>query len=386
MATISNISLQGNWNVSNAKKENMINTKKALEVNFNSSHQNNDTLNNHNKRRFSLVITNCNHGSTFHKVDTINGTKVNGLLVAEAPRKLLNENTTDVALVTNGRFVEGRFVFRQIFVIRSYEIGPDRTATMETLMNFLQETALNHVTSSGIGGDGFGATREMSLRKLIWVVTRIQVQVQRYNKWGEEIEIDTWVDAAGKNGMRRDWIIRDRCTKEIITKATSTWVIMNRETRRLSKIPEEVRKELTPFYLHKIAVASEERDCEKIDKLTDDTAERIQSGLAPRWNDMDVNQHVNNVKYIGWILESVPIKVLEDYNMTSLTLEFRRECTQSNTLESLTCPTERVIGESDNNSVNRKPDQQYTHLLRLQDDQKDVVRARSEWNLKQNQQ
>jgi len=55
---------------------------------------------------------------------------------------------------------------------------------------------------------------------------------------------------------------------------------MNRETRRLSKIPEEVRKELTPFYLPKIAVASEERDCEKIDKLTDGTAERIQSGLA----------------------------------------------------------------------------------------------------------
>lgn len=87
-----------------------------------------------------------------------------------------------------------------------------------------------------------------------------------------------------------------------------------------------------------------------------------------------------------FFLQSVPIKVLEDYNMTSLTLEFRRECTQSDTLESLTCPTERVIGESDNNSSNRKPDQQYTHLLRLQDDQKDVVRARSEWNLKQNQQ
>jgi hypothetical protein len=55
---------------------------------------------------------------------------------------------------------------------------------------------------------------------------------------------------------------------------------MNRETRRLSKIPEEVRRELSPFYIHKIAVASEERDCEKIDKLTDDTAERTRSGLA----------------------------------------------------------------------------------------------------------
>jgi fatty acyl-ACP thioesterase B len=86
------------------------------------------------------------------------------------------------------------------------------------------------------------------------------------------------------------------------------------------------------------------------------------------------------------LLQSVPIKVLEDYNMTSMTLEFRRECTQSNMLESMTCPTERVIGESDNNSVNRKPDLQYTHLLRLQDDKRDVVRARSEWNLKQTQQ
>lgn len=80
------------------------------------------------------------------------------------------------------------------------------------------------------------------------------------------------------------------------------------------------------------------------------------------------------------------MKVLEDYKMKSLTLEYRRECTQSNTLESMTCPTERVIGESDNNSSNRKPDLQYTHLLRLQDDKKEVVRARSEWDLKKSQQ
>lgn len=37
---------------------------------------------------------------------------------------------------------------------------------------------------------------------------------------GDVVEIDTWVDAAGKNGMRRDWIIRDYNTQEIITRAT----------------------------------------------------------------------------------------------------------------------------------------------------------------------
>lgn len=86
-----------------------------------------------------------------------------------------------------------------------------------------------------------------------------------------------------------------------------------------------------------------------------------------------------------WLLQSVPIEVLEHYNMTSMTLEFRRECTQSNLLESMTCPTARVM-ESNNNSKNRKPELQYTHLLRLQQDKADVVRARTEWNFKQKHQ
>ncbi|CAK9327242.1 unnamed protein product [Citrullus colocynthis] len=280
-----------------------------------------------------------------------------------------------------GRFVEDKFVYGQTFIIRSYEIGPDKTATMETLMNLLQETALNHVTCSGLAGNDFGATREMSLRKLIWVVTRVHVQVQRYSCWGDVVEIDTWVDAAGKNGMRRDWIIRDYHTQDIITRATSTWVIMNKETRRLSKIPYQVREELIPFYLNRIAIPSYENDIDKIDKLTDETAERVRSGLAPRWNDMDANQHVNNVKYIGWILESVPINVLEDFNLTSMTLEYRRECRQSNLVESLTsttAPAAAATGDSRNNL-------QYTHLLRMQPNKAEIVRARTQWNSKPKQ-
>ncbi|XP_024017746.1 palmitoyl-acyl carrier protein thioesterase, chloroplastic [Morus notabilis] len=332
--------------------------------------------------------------STPHSVDSINEKKVNGinvgdkspLVIGNKKNEILKDGSIDTPIHAYllGQFVEDRFVYRQTFIIRSYETGPDKTATMETLLNLLQETALNHVASSGLAGNGFGATREMSLRKLIWVVTRIHIQVQRYSCWGDVVEIDTWVDAQGKNGMRRDWIIRDYHTREIITRATSTWVIMNRETRRLSKIPEQVREEVAPFYLRRAAIATEKNDNEKIDKLTDETAERIRTGLAPRWSDMDANQHVNNVKYIGWILESVPMIVLEHYDLTSMTLEYRRECRQSNLLESLTSPTPKVAFEdSNNNSINRRPDIEYTHMLRMQADKAEIVRARTEWHSKQ---
>jgi hypothetical protein len=40
------------------------------------------------------------------------------------------------------------------------------------------------------------------------------------NDRGDVVEIDTWVASSGKNGMRRDWIIRDRNTKNMIARAT----------------------------------------------------------------------------------------------------------------------------------------------------------------------
>ncbi|KAG6513167.1 palmitoyl-acyl carrier protein thioesterase, chloroplastic-like [Zingiber officinale] len=331
------------------------------------------------------------NGSKQASVDRVNGRKVNGVVHGSeasssagngtAVRQVDDGGEVSMHAYRLGRFVEDRFVYRQTFVIRSYEIGPDETATMETLLNLLQETALNHVMSSGLASDGFGATHQMSLRKLIWVVTRINIQVEKYSRWGDVVEIDTWVAASGKNGMRRDWMIRDCSTRKIITRATSNWVMMNRETRRLSKLPEQVREEVKPFYLERRVFFNGSCDNEKIEKLTEDTAENIKSGLAPRWSDMDVNQHVNNVKYIGWIMESVPMNVLEDYRLTSMTLEYRRECRQSNLLESLTSLNEGVEIPV-NTTSSYSGELRSTHLLRLQEDKAEIVRGRAEWKRK----
>uniref|UniRef100_A0A0E0C2F8 Acyl-[acyl-carrier-protein] hydrolase n=1 Tax=Oryza meridionalis TaxID=40149 RepID=A0A0E0C2F8_9ORYZ len=117
--------------------------------------------------------------------------------------------------------VEGGVRYRQTVVVRSYEVGPDRTATLETVLNLLQETALNHVWMSGLLGDGFGATHAMITNNLIWVVSRMHVQVDHYPIWGEVLEIDTWVGSSGKNGMRRDWLVRGRSSGAIFVRATS---------------------------------------------------------------------------------------------------------------------------------------------------------------------
>lgn len=82
-----------------------------------------------------------------------------------------------------GGFAENSLMYRQIFVIRSYEVGPDKSTSVREIFSLFQEMALNHVQLLGIAGDGFGATRAMNRLGLIWVVTKMQVDVERYPVW-----------------------------------------------------------------------------------------------------------------------------------------------------------------------------------------------------------
>ncbi|XP_022749746.1 palmitoyl-acyl carrier protein thioesterase, chloroplastic isoform X1 [Durio zibethinus] len=273
-----------------------------------------------------------------------------------------------------GRIVQDGLVFRQNFSIRSYEIGADRTASIETLMNHLQETAINHCRSAGLLGDGFGATPEMCKKNLIWVVTRMQVVVDRYPTWGDVVQVDTWVSASGKNGMRRDWLVSNSKTGEILTRASSVWVMMNKLTRRLSKIPEQVRGEIEPYFMNSDPAVAE--DSRKLVKLDDSMAEYVCKGLTPKWSDLDVNQHVNNVKYIGWILESAPLPILETNELSAMTLEYRRECGRDSVLQSLT-----AVSDSDVENLANFGAIECQHLLRLEDGA-EIVRGRTQWRPK----
>nr|XP_043638594.1 palmitoyl-acyl carrier protein thioesterase, chloroplastic-like [Erigeron canadensis] len=286
--------------------------------------------------------------------------------------------------------------YRQTVVIRSYEVGTDKTATPQSIFNLLQETALNHVWMSGLLGDGFGATHGMMKNDLIWVVSRMQAQIDQYPIWGEILEIDTWVGASGKNGMRRDWEIRSHTTGIVFARATSTWVMMNQKTRKLSKMPDVVRGEISPWFIEKQAI--KEESPEKIDKL-DDNAKYATSGLQPKRSDLDMNKHVNNVKYIGWMLETIPEEYLENYHLSNIILEYRRECGSSDVVQSLCEPEEVGIikdGVQDNENRNvmdrcsngvegllnclmNEGTIRFTHLVKEEGTCQEIIRGKTTW-------
>ncbi|KAL4393014.1 hypothetical protein S83_037483 [Arachis hypogaea] len=261
---------------------------------------------------------------------------------------------------------------RQNFTIRSYEVDANGIASVETLMNYFQGSMIYHGKTVGAYNDVAGTTKEMIKRNLVWVYSEMQVLTYRYPKWDDVVEVETWVSTAGMNAVRFNWIMRDFKTNQVLNRASSVSVLMNKLTRKLSKMPEEVRRELESYLVNSRIII--EDDDKKIPKLDDTTADYICTGLKPQWSDIDVNFHVNNAKYVTWILESIPESILMNYELSSMTLKFKRECKIDSKLQSLA----EVCSDNNNNNNNNV---EYNHMLRFEDGV-EILRGRTKWRPK----
>ncbi|KAK2651400.1 hypothetical protein Ddye_011256 [Dipteronia dyeriana] len=260
-----------------------------------------------------------------------------------------------MAKPTDGRLVKDGLVFQQNFTIRSFDMGSDFKISTAALMNFLQESSLNHIRSTRLLADGFGSTPQMSARNLIWVICRLQIEVDCYSSWGDVIQIDTRMYESGKNGYGRDWHVRDFKTGKTLTRATGVYLMMDKTTRKLSKFIEKAREELKPFTSHCDPIVHNNNS--KLLKLDIDKANHVRTGLIPGWTDIDINQHVSNIKYINYVLESIPHSVAESHELFTITLEYRKECNMGNVLQSFS----RIIS-SNNEGM------EFDHLLCLEID------------------
>ncbi|KAG4186493.1 hypothetical protein ERO13_A08G047400v2 [Gossypium hirsutum] len=278
-------------------------------------------------------------------------------------------------------------------LVRCYEVGINKTATIETLANLLQEVGSNHAQSLGFSTDGFATTPTMRKMHLIWVTARMHIEIYKYPAWSDVVEIETWCQSEGRIGTRRDWILKDAATGELIGRATGKWVMMNQDTRRLQKVSDDVREEHLIFCPREPRLAFPEknnRSLKKIIKL-EDPAQYSRLRLTPRRADLDMNHHVNYVTYIGWVLESMPQEIIDTHELQSITLDYRRECLQDDVVDSLTSlePIDGTETVSEHNGTNGSTAARedadcpkFLHLLRVSCDGQEINRGRTEWRKK----
>ena len=192
--------------------------------------------------------------------------------------------------------------------LKSYQC--DRYGFMRpiTLMNELQGLAGKHADILGVG-------RDVCLEKNIaWVLTHIFVDIIDVPRSDEVLVYSTWPCNTGAVRSERDFEIRDTNGKLKI-RAISQWVLIDLNTRRPMRISD-----CFPDW-----VGMTERVWDRdFDKCADFVPTKSHV-MACRFDDIDVNQHINNAVYAVWATESVGFEYRNQHQLRGIDIYFEHE-------------------------------------------------------------
>jgi acyl-ACP thioesterase len=214
--------------------------------------------------------------------------------------------------------MEAVSLFTQTYHIDLRDVDFSKKLKLSALFSYFQDVA-----SLASGNLGFGIDTLEEKFGVAWVLVRIKVDVIRYPEWNEEVVIETWPLEPTKVEFDRDFLVKDKDGKVII-KAVSKWVIMDIKERKLKR---------TEFINIQYPEKINDRAIEgKLGKLKD--FGQLQSAYKKviGYSDIDFNGHLNNSKYVDYIMDCFDMEDHKKYDVQTIDVNFINEALPGETI------------------------------------------------------
>ena len=232
--------------------------------------------------------------------------------------------------------------------IASYHVDFTQRLTPVSLFRFLQESAGQHAISKGFGWS------HLAERNQYWILAKMQIRINRMPNWREKIRTETWGTPPELLTAFRDFEFFDSDNQSIIL-ATSSWHILNRETHR----PEALSHFADDFpIIDRYAIK------EKPQKIQIPAVGAVKSKVqtvVP--SDIDMNQHVNNTKYVQWAMDCLPVAFQQQHTLCQISVNFLSEARIE----------ENYFIETYRNELS------FTHLIISEKDNRKLAAVESKW-------
>lgn len=204
------------------------------------------------------------------------------------------------------------------FEVRSYEVDFKCLMRVTSLFNHLQDIAWEHAEQLGFGW------HQLRERSVFWVLSRIEVKFVRLPRWTERVELCTWPRPADGIFALRDFVMTDGSGNRLLS-ATSCWLVLDVASRR----PQRMAQWYTGRDFSTVSVtdhlAPKIPDC--------DTQPFVTEQLIVKQGDIDMNGHVNNVRYIDWACNTFDVQHFAGNYPLRLCVNFNGEARFGETVE-----------------------------------------------------
>ena len=178
------------------------------------------------------------------------------------------------------------------YTLRYYEKDLNRYLKPVSMFNFMQDTA-----SMAAESHDFGISYIYS-QNLAWFVLKYKLIIYKNINDIDEIEIKTESRGITKLFANRDFYFYHN--GEIFAKAASLWALVDFDTKKMVK-PQDILKDKVPVFEKR----EDDLEYDKIPQVNEDELNLIKKHMDIRFDDIDVNQHVNNSNYLVWALETL---------------------------------------------------------------------------------
>ncbi len=187
-------------------------------------------------------------------------------------------------------------------VIRRYSA---RIVEVNPVFSIVEKNGMSEEITAGFhaADRGFGIAT-LNENHYTWVLSRLAVELENMPCQYEGFSIQTWVENVYRLFTDRNFAILDKEGKAV-GYARSVWAMISMETRKPADLLTLHGGSITDYVCDKECPISKPGRI----KVTEKTPV---SEYQTRYSDIDINGHVNSIKYIEHILDLFPIEFFKE--------------------------------------------------------------------------
>lgn len=241
--------------------------------------------------------------------------------------------------------------FTRSFPISSFDVDAKKQASMQAVSRYLQEVATLHANELRFG------FHDMINQGRGWLLAQMKIRVERFPQIHEMIHVSTWSNGVDGRFATRDFRITDDAGQEIAA-ASSSWFVVDIADKKICRLDEYFNP--ADFTRTDWAVGGKPG---RVRPLTEPDQE---TEVIARYSDLDINGHMNNVKYLELILDMFKTDFRLSHDIWEIEMNFLKETVEGDVLGNML----KVL----------EPGKEYLHCLFNKSTQKPSFTARTSWH------
>lgn len=203
------------------------------------------------------------------------------------------------------------------YALRTSDFTPEKTLKKSAILDLFQDIAGYHSNFLGCGVDDF------SKKGYGWILVGVRCEALKAVNMYDNLTVKTWPIKPSFAKYQREYLAVN-AENEVVLKGDAVWTIIDLNTRKPAVL-KDVYQGIDCF-------KSETAFTDKFVKTrpSDDTVFSFTGSRTVNFSDIDMNGHVNNIKYADFIVDVLGSKI-ENYR--GFHIDYHKEALSGDTID-----------------------------------------------------